>query len=57
MVSVLFRDPIPHDREIEGRVEMPIEVVIRNKLLERNEHGSVEGAMFGDTEHAGHLWK
>jgi hypothetical protein len=49
-VRSLLYDPIPHGGDVEVSVKMPVEVVIRNKLLEGNGNGSVERATLGGTE-------
>jgi hypothetical protein len=50
-IGVPLHDPVAHDREIQGRVKLSIEVVGRDELLKGNGNRAVEGAMFGWTEH------
>ena len=49
--SVAISNEIAYKREIEGALELPIEVVWGNGRFQRDQHRTIKIARFGGTEH------
>src|SRR5438309_1573926 len=53
MVGVAGLDPVAYTGQVEGRVEMAVEVIAGDELLEGRGDRAIECPQFGRTEHRG----
>ena len=52
-LCIAVRDPVPDTREIEGGLEMAVEVILRDESFQGGEDGTIRIAGLGWTEHRG----